>query len=157
MYWYFVFLCVLLTVMCNKSLNAYRTADKSLAGPGKKQGNVSARMTWISFRTLPCKKKKTWWQLASQCCWNCKRSWHASEFVSFLVGLMTYQHPGTGSVLWEEVGLQLIVNGASQLRGVGNCFKENLVMLEYHIFICVYFTSISKYYTGCLSNMRDAW
>jgi len=30
-------------------------------------------------------------------------------------------------------------------------------MLEYHIFVCAYFTSISRYYTGCLSNMRDAW
>ena len=31
--------------------------------------NVSLRMVWISFGTLPCRKKKTW-QLASPCCWN---------------------------------------------------------------------------------------
>ena len=37
--------------------------------------NVSVRMAWISFSALPCRKKKrTWWQLASQCCWNCARS-----------------------------------------------------------------------------------
>jgi len=32
--------------------------------------NVSFRITWISFGALPCKKKKTWWKLASPCCWN---------------------------------------------------------------------------------------
>ena len=37
--------------------------------------------------------KKTWWQLMSRCCWNHTRPWHASELVSFLVGLKTYQHP----------------------------------------------------------------
>ena len=52
-------------------------------------------MAWISFGALPCRKKKTLWQLASQCCWNRARRWHASELVSFLVGLRTYQHPGT--------------------------------------------------------------
>ena len=34
---------------------------------------VSVRMVWISFSTLPCRGKKTWWQLASPCCWNCAR------------------------------------------------------------------------------------
>ena len=32
--------------------------------------NVSFRMAWISFCALPCRKKKTWWQLACPCCWN---------------------------------------------------------------------------------------
>ena len=32
--------------------------------------NVSVRMAWISFGALPCRGKKTWWQLASRCCWN---------------------------------------------------------------------------------------
>jgi len=27
-------------------------------------------MALISIGALPCKKKKTWWQLASRCCWN---------------------------------------------------------------------------------------
>ena len=71
----------------------YRGADKSLARPGKKQANVSVRMVWISFGALLCKERKTWWQLASRCCWNRARPWHASEIVSFLVGLRTYQHP----------------------------------------------------------------
>jgi len=30
----------------------------------------------------------------SRCCWNHARPWHASEPVSFLAGLRTYQHPG---------------------------------------------------------------
>jgi len=71
----------------------YRGADKSLARPGRKQANVSVRMAWISFGALPCRKKKTW-QLASRCCWNRARPWHASELVSFLIGLRTYQQPG---------------------------------------------------------------
>ena len=71
----------------------YRGADKSLARPGRKQANVSVRMAWISFGALLCRKKKTW-QLASRCCWSRACPWHASELVSFLVGLRTYQHPG---------------------------------------------------------------
>ena len=39
--------------------------------------NVSVRMAWISFGALPC-RKKTWWQLASRCCWNARVAWHAS-------------------------------------------------------------------------------
>jgi len=83
-----------------KALPAYwysstRGADKSLARPGRKQSNVSVRIAWISFGALPCRKKKeTWWQLAPRCCWNRERPWHASELVSFLVGLRIYQHPG---------------------------------------------------------------
>ena len=49
-------------------------------------------MVWISFGALPC-RGKSWWQLASRCCWNRARPWHASELFSFLVGLRTYQHP----------------------------------------------------------------
>jgi len=50
-------------------------------------------MAWISFGALPS-GGKTWWELASRCCWNRARPWHASGLVSFLVGLMTYQHSG---------------------------------------------------------------
>jgi len=71
----------------------YRGADKSLARAGRKQANVSVRMARISFGALPCRGKKTWWQLASRRCWNRARPWHASELVSFLAGLRTYQHP----------------------------------------------------------------
>ena len=72
----------------------YRGADKSLARPGRKQSNVSVRVAWISFGALPS-RKTTWWQLASRCCWKRARPWHASELVSVLVGLRTYQHPGS--------------------------------------------------------------
>jgi len=51
-------------------------------------------MAWISFGTVPCREKKSWWQLASRCCWNRACPWHGSELISFLVGLRTYQHPG---------------------------------------------------------------
>jgi len=51
---------------------------------------------WREFPSAPCLtgKKKTLWQLASRCCWNRARPWHASVLVSFLVGLRSYQHPG---------------------------------------------------------------
>ena len=78
----------------------YRGADKSLARPGRNEANVSGRMAWIFFGALPCRKQKTWWQLASWYCWNRARSWHASELVSFLVGLRTYQHTGTYRCKW---------------------------------------------------------
>ena len=58
-------------------------------------------MAWVSFGALSCRKKKTWWQLASRCCRNRARPWHASELVSFLFGLMTHQHPGIWIVLWN--------------------------------------------------------
>jgi len=70
-------------------------ADKSLTRPGRKQTNVSIRMTWISFDALPCRKKLDD-SSQTRCCWNRARPWHASELVSFLVGLRTYQHPGMG-------------------------------------------------------------
>ena len=50
---------------------------------------------WREFPSAPCLAgRKTWWQLASRCCRNRVRPWHASELVSSLVGLRTYQHPG---------------------------------------------------------------
>ena len=91
----------ILSVCCNLSYPAWKAqapyysgADKSLARPGRKQANVSVRMAWISFGALPCRKKKTWLQLASRCRWNRALPWYVSELVSFLVGLRTYQHAG---------------------------------------------------------------
>ena len=52
---------------------------------------------WREFPSAPCLaggKKKKRWHFASRCCWNRARPWHASELLSFLVGLRTYQHPG---------------------------------------------------------------
>ena len=70
----------------------YRRADKSLARPGRKQGNV--RQNGVNFlRLLALQETKTS-QLASRCCWNRARPLHASELVYFLVGLRTYQHRG---------------------------------------------------------------
>ena len=60
--------------------------DESLARPGRKQANMSVRMAWISFdASLAGEKKKLD---------DSARPWHASEVVSFLIGLRIYQHPG---------------------------------------------------------------
>ena len=66
---------------------------------------------WREFPSASCLAGKgTWWQLASRFCWNRARRWHASEFVSFLVWLRTYQHPGI-----------IFVHG---LHIVGHCYKR---------------------------------
>jgi len=72
-----------------------RGADKSLARPGRKQANVSVRMAWISFGALPCRKKKLDNRSRLDVVEIAHVAWHVSELVSFLVGLRTYQHPGT--------------------------------------------------------------
>jgi len=52
-------------------------------------------LEWREFPSAPCLAgKDTWWQLASRFCWNRERPWHASEPVSVLIGLRTYQHSG---------------------------------------------------------------
>jgi hypothetical protein len=27
-------------------------------------------LVWREFPSAPCRKKRTWWQFASRCCWN---------------------------------------------------------------------------------------
>jgi len=95
-------------------------------------------MAWISFSALPCRKKKTWWQLAPACCCNRARRSHASFslynkkriairhtdrplFPTTLsipsydiekwVGLRTYQHPfvcSHGTTRKENIQLHLV-------------------------------------------------
>jgi len=48
----------------------WSTQFLTVAYDGACSPNVSVRMSWISFGALPCKKKKSWWQLASRCCWS---------------------------------------------------------------------------------------
>jgi hypothetical protein len=89
----------------NCAQNVYSGADNSLARPGRKQANISVRMAWISFDALSCRKKITWWQLASRCCWNRASPSHSSELVRDLVGLRIYQHPG---INWLCVGSPVV-------------------------------------------------
>ena len=48
----------------------WATQFLAVAYDGAYSPNVSVRMSWISFDALSCRGKKTWWQLASPCCWN---------------------------------------------------------------------------------------
>ena len=75
-------------------IRIYSGADKSLARPGWKQANVSVRMASISLGALSCRKKNLMTARAPRFCWNRARPWYASELVSFVAGLKTYQHPG---------------------------------------------------------------
>ena len=113
--------------LCGCHGQMYKGADKSLVRPGRKQANVSVRMAWISFGTLPCKERgeKTWWQLASWCCWNRARPWHASELVSFLVRLRTYQHPGTDTTNLNE-DLELFLTMLMRSPKLLLCFRTVL-------------------------------
>jgi len=51
----------------------WATQFLTVAYDGAFSPNVSLRMAWISFGTLPCRGKKCW-QLASRCFWNRVRS-----------------------------------------------------------------------------------
>jgi len=51
----------------------WATQFLTVAYDGASSPNVSVRMSWISFGALPCRKKRTWWQLAPRCCWNSAR------------------------------------------------------------------------------------
>jgi len=73
---------------------------------------------WREFPSAPClRRKETWWELASRCCWNRARPWYACELFSFLVGLRTYQHPRTRSLnktqiiinkkMWSNTSLRI--------------------------------------------------
>ena len=81
------------TRFCLRPNLNYSGADKSLARPGRKQANVFVRMACVSFGVLPYRRKRTWWQLVSRCCWNRARPLRASRLISVLVELRTYQHP----------------------------------------------------------------
>ena len=48
----------------------WATRFLTVAYDGAFSPTVSFRMAWISFGALPCRKKKTRWQITSRCCWN---------------------------------------------------------------------------------------
>ena len=48
----------------------WATQFLTVAYDGACSSNVYVRMSWSSFDALPCRGKKTWWQLAFWCCWN---------------------------------------------------------------------------------------
>ena len=75
---------------------------------------------WREFPSAPCLAEKKNWQLAPRCYWHRARPWHTSGLVSFLVGLRTYQHPGTVNSrysttvgdrnLWRYIGVWLYIS-----------------------------------------------
>ena len=89
----------------------WATQFLTVAYNGACSPNVSVRMTWISFGTLPRRKKKSWWQLVSRCCWN-----RARRLTCFLSSSVTRKDNSAyeqtplsndtiDSVLWQrEVG-----------------------------------------------------
>jgi len=76
------------------------------------------------FPLAPCLagKKKIWWQFASRCCWNRAHPLHASELVSFLYGLRTYQHPGYIAISTEQVGT---------VEACKNLFKNKIFVIKF--------------------------
>ena len=75
---------------------SYWVADRSLVRPRRKQANVSVRIAWIHFGAFPWRGKKKLDDSSRLDVVEIARvTWHASELVSFLVGLRTYQHLGT--------------------------------------------------------------
>jgi len=82
----------------------------------KTQCILAIKYTAYQLNTMQLynRKKKTWWQLASRYCWNRARLWHASELVSFLVGLRIYQHPGivktTNECKWDPIKVTFLLH-----------------------------------------------
>ena len=58
----------------------WATQFLTVAYDGACSPNVSVRMVWIFFWRYALQEKKTWWQLASGCCWN--RTHHQTCFLS---------------------------------------------------------------------------
>jgi len=61
--------------------------------------NISVRMVWISFGTLPWKKKNSRWQLAFPCCWN-----RARRLTCFLSASVTRKDLQFGT--WTDPSFQ---------------------------------------------------
>ena len=76
-----------------QNMSILHGVDNSLARPGRKQANVSVRMTWISFGALPCKEKKNLMTARVSMLLKSRASLTYFRAYSFLVGLRTYQHP----------------------------------------------------------------
>ena len=78
--WIWSIISGVVTVLCRPGRGAtqveksprlnWTTQFLTVAYDGACSPNVYVRIAWISFGALPCRKNKTWWQLASPCCWN---------------------------------------------------------------------------------------
>jgi len=77
----------------------WATQFLKVAYDGACSPNVSFRMAWISFGALPCRWKKSWWQYASRCCWNC-----ACRLTCFLSASVTGKDLEFGT--WTEPSFQ---------------------------------------------------
>jgi len=60
---------------------------------------LSDRMAWISLGDLPCKEKKTSWELTSRCCWNSAR-----RLTCFLLASVTRKDLQFGT--WTDSSFQ---------------------------------------------------
>jgi len=84
------------------------------------------------LRRLALQKKKTRWQLASRCCWNRARPWHASRLVSFVDGLRTYKHPGIWMLVYSCM-FSVIAEGKLLITAVADSiFNWKYSSLQYH-------------------------
>ena len=73
------------------------------------------------FSLAPCLAgKKNLVSSCLPCCWNRACPWHASELVSFLVGLRTYQHPGIEKCARKSPDSR---NYLSDRRGCTRCHR----------------------------------
>jgi len=115
---------------------------------------------WREFPSAPCLagEKKSGWQLTSRCCWNRARPWYASELVSFLVRLRTYQHPVNAWVpAFPKVCYHRFIsffewaNERPQLNDYPSVISgDNYKGTSYsHIYIYIYIYIISSRCTSC--------
>jgi len=62
------------------------TAVLIIPYPDHEGNNLMFLSEWPEFLSVSCLARKTWWQLASRCCWNCARPCHASELFASCLG-----------------------------------------------------------------------
>ena len=120
---------------------------------------------WCEFPSAPCRAgKETWRQLLSRFCWNRAHPWRASELVSFLVGLRTYQHAGikfSPSMLTSVQGTVVNAfkgNGSFHVKWTNEKTRPSLILFilgrlevpqevwktaNFHNFICCSFSLIA--------------
>ena len=125
---------------------------------GACSSNVSVRMVWISFGALPCRKKKTWWQIASRCCWN--RARRLTCFLSTSVTRKTcnsaHEQTPLSTDTIDSVLRHREVGRSKDLSAPPRMYKQNLGYHDVCVCVCVCaictFISLQINYPSAICN-----
>ena len=137
------------TSQVGKSPLNWATQFLTVAYDGTCSTNVSVRVAWISFGALPCCRKKTWWELASRCCWN--RARRLTCFLSACVTRKDLQFgPWTDPSFQRHYRLRPTTSGSKLGYGLIST-KTCMPISEIGVYLpvsCSVFTSINIIFTS---------